>query len=92
MKRLVIFAVFFTLFSISLSAQNSDSKGPKYKNRKAKEIKSVEVVSAEQSNVKGPKRKNAKTTDLIDSKNAHTVKTVSNKEKGPKAKNKRVGS
>lgn len=92
MKRILILTALFALCSISLSAQSSDVKGPKYKNRKAKEIKSVELVSAEQSTVKGPKRKNAKAGELIDATNAKKVKTVANKEKGPKAKNKRVGS
>ena len=92
MKRILILSALFCIAFTSVSAQSSDEKGPAYKNRKAKEIKSVEIVSVEQADLKGPKRKNAKTEDLIDATNANKVKRVARKEKGPKAKNSRPGN
>jgi polynucleotide 5'-kinase involved in rRNA processing len=90
MKRILILSALFALGFSSASAQDSDAKGPEYKNRKASEIKSVDLVSVEQADLKGPKRKNAKSTELIDASKAKKVRTRARKEKGPKAKNKKA--
>lgn len=92
MKRIFITASLCALVTVSLSAQDASEKGPEFKNRKAKDMKTVEIVSVEQSTEKGPKRKNANTQDLIDAKKAKKVRKVARKGKGPKAKNTRPGN